>query len=285
MSASTFSVRIGSRSIEFGPPIVMGVVNVTPDSFSGDGLHLDAEEAVRMGADMVASGAELIDIGGESTRPGAEAVSSKEELRRTAEVVSRLSQMHPGRISIDTTKPDVADAALCAGASIVNDVSGLRDAQMRRVAAQHGASVIIMHMQGDPRTMQKSPQYGDVVNDIAEYLSDRVAIAEADGISGDRIMIDPGIGFGKTLEHNIEILARLRELRNIGKPIVIGVSRKSFLGALTGAPVSERLGPSLVAAALATVNSANIIRAHDVAENVQALKIAWQVSSRARNQV
>lgn len=285
MSALTSTLRIGSRSIEFGPPIVMGVVNVTPDSFSGDGLHLNIEEATRIGAEMAASGAELIDIGGESTRPGAEAVSLEEELRRTVEVVRRLSQLNPERISIDTTKPDVADAALRAGASIINDVSGLSGGQMRRVAAQHGASVIIMHMRGDPRTMQKSPQYADVVKEIAEYLSDRVAEAERAGIAGDRIMIDPGIGFGKTVEHNIEILARLREFRAIGKPIVIGVSRKSFLGALADAPVSERLGPSLVAAALAAVNSANVVRAHDVAETVQALKIAWQVSLRTRDQM
>ncbi len=281
MSEKASTVRIGARDIVFGPPIVMGAINVTPDSFSGDGLHLNVEEAFRRGVDMIASGATLLDIGGESTRPGAEIVSVGEELRRTVEVVRRLAESYPGQISIDTTKPEVAEAALEAGASIVNDVSGLRDERMREIIARHGASVVIMHMQGDPRTMQASPRYADVVVDIIGYLGDRVAEAERDGVDSRRIMIDPGIGFGKTVDHNIEIIARLAEFGSLGKPIVIGVSRKSFIGALSGTGnTSERLGGSLAAAAIAAMNSANIVRAHDVSETVQALRIAWEIRAK-----
>ena len=279
MGKSTSAVRIGARAIEFGPPIVMGIINVTPDSFSGDGLNLDAEKAIQRGSEMIASGAELVDVGGESTRPGAVVVSVEEELRRVIEVVERLSELHPGRVSIDTMKPEVADAALRAGASIVNDVSGLRDERMVRVVAEHEASVIIMHMRGDPRTMQDSPRYDDVVNDIGEYLSSKVSEAEDGGIARERIMIDPGIGFGKTVEHNVEIVSRLGELRSVGRPIAIGVSRKSFIGTVTMTSPSERLGASIAAATIAAVNSADIVRAHDVKETVQALRMAWRFIS------
>ena len=257
----------------------MGIVNVTPDSFSGDGLNMDVEKAVQRGSEMITSGAELVDVGGESTRPGAEAVTAKEELRRVAEVVKRLSELHPGRVSIDTMKPEVADAALRAGASIVNDVSGLRDEHMRTVIAEHEASVIIMHMLGDPRTMQEAPRYDDVVKEVAEYLSNKVAYAEDGGIARERIMIDPGIGFGKTVEHNIEIVSRLEELKAIGRPVVMGVSRKSFIGAVTKTSPSERLGASIATATIAAANSADIIRAHDVKETVHALKMAWRFIS------
>lgn len=283
MSEVTSTIKIGSRSIEFGPPIVMGVVNVTPDSFSGDGLCMDIEKAVQRGSDMIASGAELVDLGGESTRPDAEVVSVEDELRRTIDVVRGLSRLHPGRVSIDTMKPEVAESALEAGASVVNDVSGLRDERMRRVVAEHDASVIIMHMRGDPRTMQKSPEYANVMGEIADYLNDRVADAERDGIASNRIMVDPGIGFGKTVDHNIEILTRLRELESLGKPIVIGVSRKSFISAISQTPVGERLGGSLAAATIAAMNSANVVRAHDVKETVQALEIAWKIRTRIRD--
>lgn len=281
MSETASKVRIGVRDIVFGPPIVMGVINVTPDSFSGDGLHLNTDEAFQRGVDMIALGATLLDIGGESTRPGAEVVPVEEELRRTVEVVRGLAESYPGQISIDTTKPEVAEAALEAGASIVNDVSGLRDERMREIVARYGASAVIMHMQGDPRTMQASPRYADVVAEIIEYLGHRVAEAERDGVDPRRIMVDPGIGFGKTVDHNIEIIARLAEFRSLGKPIVIGVSRKSFIGALSGTgKTNERLGGSLAAAAIAAMNSANIVRAHDVGETVQALRIAWDIRAR-----
>jgi dihydropteroate synthase len=258
----------------------MGIVNVTPDSFSGDGVHLDEAAAVKKGISMFEAGAGFVDIGGESTRPYAEPVPENDELARVVGVVSRLSAIYPGKISIDTMKPTVADAALTAGATIVNDVSGLRNLEMRTVVAEHGASVVIMHMLGEPRTMQDSPVYEDVVADIIEYLNARVAEAEKDGIDPEHILVDPGIGFGKTVDHNIEILARLGEMKSLGKPIVVGTSRKSFIGSITGTPVEDRLGGSIAAAIAAASNGANIVRAHDVPETVQALRVAWRISSR-----
>lgn len=228
---------------------------------------------------MFDAGAELVDIGGESTRPYAEEVSEEEELSRILGVVSRLSSLHPGKISIDTMKPGVADAALKAGATIVNDVSGLRSSDMRRIVAEHDASVIIMHMLGDPRTMQDSPEYDDVVREIVEFLSERIAAAERDGINPRQIMVDPGLGFGKTVEHNVDILRRLSELKPLGKPIVVGASRKSFIGRITGGSVEKRLGGSIGAAVIAAANGADIVRAHDVLETVQALQVARRVLS------
>ena len=258
----------------------MGIVNATTDSFSGDGLGEDTRRSVKTGLDMLAAGAEFVDIGGESTRPGADTVPTDEEIRRTTEIVRRLAGRHPGRVSIDTMKAEVAREALEAGASVVNDVNGLRGEGMAEVIAEHDASVIIMHMQGTPRTMQKSPTYGDVVADISAFLGDRIAVAEKAGISADKIMIDPGIGFGKNLDHNLEILTRLRELRSLGKAIAVGVSRKSFIGKITGSPVDDRLGGSLAAAVLAAANGANVIRVHDVPETAQALQVAWQIIQR-----
>ena len=277
MSISTSVLRVGSREIRFGPPMVMGVVNATTDSFSGDGLGEDTRRAIKTGLDMFAAGAEFVDVGGESTRPGADNVPADEEIRRTTDIVKQLAGRRPGRVSIDTMKAEVAREALEAGASVVNDVNGLRGEGMAEVIAEHDASVIIMHMQGTPRTMQKSPNYVDVVADISTFLEDRIAVAEKAGIRADRIMIDPGIGFGKNLEHNLEILTRLRELRSLGKSIAIGVSKKSFIGKITGSPVDDRLGGSLAAAVLAAANGANVIRVHDVAETVQALQVAWSI--------
>ena len=277
MSIPTSVLRVGSRTIRFGPPMVMGVVNATTDSFSGDGLGEDMRRAVKTGLDMFAAGAGFVDVGGESTRPGADTVPTDEEIRRTTEIVRKLAGRHPGRVSIDTMKAEVAREALKAGASVVNDVNGLRGEGMAEVIAEHDASVIIMHMQGTPRTMQKSPTYGDVVADISAFLGDRIAVAEKAGISADKIMIDPGIGFGKNLDHNLEILTRLRELRSLGKAIAIGVSRKSFIGKITGNPIDDRRGGSLAAAVLAVANGANVIRAHDVAETAQALQVAWPI--------
>jgi dihydropteroate synthase len=258
----------------------MGIVNVTPDSFSGDGVHLDEEAAVRKGNSMFEAGAEFVDIGGESTRPYAEPVPEEEELSRVVGVVSRLSASYPGKISIDTMKPTVADAALRAGATIVNDVSGLRNSEMRAVVAERGASVVIMHMLGEPRTMQDSPVYDDVVVDVVVYLQKMIDTAENDGIDPRRILVDPGIGFGKTVEHNIEILSRLGEMKSLGKPIVVGASRKSFIGSITGKPVEDRLGGSIAAAVVAAFNGADIVRAHDVPETIQALDVAFRISNR-----
>jgi dihydropteroate synthase len=231
---------------------------------------------------MFEEGADVVDVGGESTRPGAEPVPVDEELRRVVPVVEALSRGHAARVSIDTMKPEIALAALQAGASTVNDVSGLRDPRMIEVVAEHDASVIIMHMLGDPRTMQVRPRYGDVVREISRYLSGRICAAEEAGVSPRRIMIDPGIGFGKTLEHNLEIVARLGELRALGKPIVIGVSRKAFIGRITGRPVEDRLEGSIVAATLATAHGANIVRVHDVGPTVRALKVAQAIRQRTR---
>lgn len=271
------SIRFGSCVLRFDVPRVMGIVNNTPDSFSGDGTGGDAEAAIRRGLHMFESGADLVDIGGESTRPGAEPVPASEEMARTIPVVEELSKRFPSRVSIDTMKPEIAEAALYAGASIVNDVSGLRNARMIEVVAEHDAAVVIMHMLGEPRTMQLRPRYKDVVGEIKEYLADRIEAAEREGIDPKKIMIDPGIGFGKTLDHNLEILAGLGELRSLNKPIMIGVSRKSFIGSITGVPANERLDGSIAAAVMAMVKGADIVRAHDVPETVRALKVAHAI--------
>lgn len=256
----------------------MGIVNNTPDSFSGDGVGGDVELAVERGKAMFADGADIVDVGGESTRPGADPVPAHLELERVIPVVERLSAVRPGRISIDTMKPEVARAALFAGATMVNDVSGLRNPCMIEAVAEHGAAVVIMHMLGEPRTMQAEPRYRDVVGDISAFLSDRISAAEEGGIDPRKIMVDPGIGFGKTLEHNVEIIARLRELKALGKPIVIGISRKSFIGRLTDRPAEERIGGSVAAAVLAVMNGADIVRAHDVRDTVSALRTASAIA-------
>ncbi|UCE91644.1 MAG: dihydropteroate synthase [Methanobacteriota archaeon] len=263
------------------PAAVMGVVNVTPDSFSGDGLYLDEDAAVERGVNMFDAGAEIVDIGGESTRPYAEPVSEQEEMARVIGVVSRLAAFYPEKLSVDTMKPAVAAAALEAGAAIVNDVSGLRNADMRSVVAEHGASVIIMHMLGEPKTMQDSPRYDDVVAEIVDHLNERITVAEREGIDPRRIMVDPGIGFGKTVEHNVEILSRLGEFRSLGKPVVVGVSRKSFIGKMTDRPTDDRLGGSIAAAIVAAANGADLLRVHDVPETVQALRVAWRLSAQS----
>ena len=275
------SVMVGTCRLRFAVPRVMGIVNSTPDSFSGDGIAGDAEGAISRGLDMFSAGADIVDVGGESTRPGAEPVPAEVELARTIGVVEALSAARPGRVSIDTYKPEVAEKALFAGASIVNDVTGLRDPRMAEVVAEHDATVIIMHMKGEPRTMQAGPRYKDVVSEVRSYLHGRIGAAESAGIRPDRIMVDPGIGFGKTLHHNLEIIARLGELRSLGKPVVIGVSRKAFIGKLTGLPPGERLEGSLAAAVLAVRNGADVVRVHDVAETVRALKVAVPVIRRA----
>ena len=267
-------MRLGTCTLRFNVPRVMGIVNNTPDSFSGDGIGGDVELAVQRGLAMFESGADLVDVGGESTRPGADPVSSDMEIARTLPVVERLSLARPGRVSIDTMKPEVAQSALFAGASIVNDVSGLRLKEMIEIVAEHDAAAVIMHMKGEPRTMQKGPRYRDVVVDILRFLDERVAAAEDGGVSPRKIMVDPGIGFGKTVEHNLEILSRLREFKALGKPVVIGVSRKSFIGKLTESSIQDRLEGSLAAAVLAVKEGADIVRVHDVPQTVKAFRVA-----------
>ena len=268
------SVKLGTCVMRFDRPKVMGIVNNTPDSFSGDGLNGDVALAIERGMGMFRDGATIVDVGGESTRPGSNLVPIEREKERTVPIVEALSEHFPGRVSIDTMKPEVAQAALLAGAAIVNDVSGLRNPKMVEIVAEHDSAVIIMHMQGDPKTMQKKPRYKDVVSEISEFLERQVAVAEEAGVSPGRIMVDPGIGFGKDLTHNLEILARLREIKSIGKPVVIGVSRKSFIGRLTGMPAGQRLEGSIAAAVLAAYEGADLIRVHDVPETVRALAVA-----------
>ena len=249
----------------------MGIVNVTPDSFSDGGLFLDAAAAIEHGRRLRAEGAEILDVGGESTRPGADPVSEEEELERVVPVIEALD----GTVSIDTTKARVARAALAAGATIVNDVSAFRfDPEIAAVTAEAGAGCVLMHMLGEPRTMQDDPRYGDVVSDVKAFLEERLAFAVAEGIPEERVWLDPGIGFGKTLDHNLELLARLDEIVAIGRPVVIGTSRKSFLGKLTGRQTDERLAGTIATNIIAYERGARVFRVHDVAPNVDALQVA-----------
>jgi dihydropteroate synthase len=273
-------IRFGTCYVRFNVPRIMGIVNNTPDSFSGDGVGGDSVKAIDRGKLMFKDGADIVDIGGESTRPGAEPVPEAEEIRRVIPVVEELAKTHPGRISIDTMKPSVAEAALFSGATLVNDVSGLRNPRMTEIVAAHDAAVIIMHMKGEPRTMQARPRYKDVMEEITGYLRDSVAAAERAGVNPKKIIVDPGIGFGKTLEHNLDIIARLGELKCLGKPIAIGVSRKAFVGRLTGLPAEDRVEGSLAAAILAIREGANIVRVHDVRQTVRALAVGWPIVSR-----
>ncbi len=253
----------------------MGVVNVTPDSFSDGGLNLDPEDAAAAARRLVEEGAALVDIGGESTRPGSEGVSLDEELRRVVPVLERLGDDVP--VSIDTTKAEVARRALELGAVMVNDVTAFRsDPQLAGVAAEYGAYVCLMHMRGEPRTMQSDPRYDDVVRDVAAFLEERLRFAVAEGVPEDRICLDPGIGFGKTVEHNVELMRRLDVLLALGRPLVIGFSRKSSLGKLAGDPsaTTGSLSASIAAAVAAYERGATILRVHDVREHVEALAVA-----------
>ncbi len=255
-------------------PIVMGIVNVTPDSFSDGGEWLDAGAAIAHGRELAAQGAAILDVGGESTRPGAQPVTEAEELRRVVPVIEGLAGAG-ARLSIDTSKAAVAAAALDAGAAIVNDVTALRgDPAMAALVARRGCDVCLMHMLGEPRTMQRDPRYGDVVGEVRAFLAERVAFARGAGIDEARVWLDPGIGFGKTAAHNLELLARLGEIVALGHPVVVGTSRKSFLGAITGRPASERVAGTLATNVLALAAGARIFRVHDVAPARDALLVA-----------
>ena len=258
----------------------MGIVNVTPDSFYDGGRHAGVDAAVAHGRALVAEGADLLDVGGESTRPGATPVAADEELRRVVPVITALRAETSLPISVDTMKATVAEAALAAGADVVNDVTaGRHDARMLPLVAQHGAGIVLMHMQGTPATMQVAPAYGDVIAEVTAFLADRAAAARAAGVAADRILVDPGIGFGKRLEHNLALLARLETIVALGYPVLIGVSRKGFLGALTGDTVADRLAASTAAAALAAAHGARVVRVHDVAATVRALRVADAIGS------
>ncbi len=253
---------------------VMGVLNVTPDSFSDGGQFYDADAAVRHGLEMVEHGADLLDIGGESTRPRSDPVPADEEWRRVGGVIESLRRKVDVPLSIDTMKPAVAEKAVHAGASIVNDVSGMREPAMIRLVASLKAGVVVMHMLGNPKTMQEHPQYADVVGEVRGFLADRIAALEAAGTSSDAIAIDPGIGFGKTLEHNLALLRGLDGLAALGHPVVVGVSRKSFIAKLGAGEGGERVPGSLAAAAFAVSRGASVVRAHDVLETVRAMRVA-----------
>ncbi len=257
-------------------PKLMGVVNVTPDSFSDGGLFLDAEAAVAHGRELVEQGAEILDVGGESTRPGAQEVSAEEELARVEPVVAGLAET--ATVSIDTSKLSVAEAALGAGAAIVNDVTALRNApEIANLCAERDAGLILMHMKGDPRTMQEDPNYDDVVDEVKAFLVERLQVALDAGVAEERVWLDPGIGFGKTLDHNLELLRRLCELRELGQPLVVGTSRKGFIGKIDGSAVGDRLGGTIASSVLAAAEGADVLRVHDVAEMAQASSVVTAI--------
>jgi dihydropteroate synthase len=257
----------------------MGILNVTPDSFSDGGDFFSLDAALEQGHSMVREGAAIIDVGGESTRPGAEPVSVEQELERVLPVIEVLARELPVPISIDTSKPEVMQAAVSAGAGMVNDVMALQAPDALEVAAGLGVPVCLMHMQGEPRTMQHTPTYGDVVKEVKAFLQDRIEACETAGIPRERLLLDPGFGFGKTLEHNLLLLKHLDELCDLGAPLLVGISRKSMIGALLDAPVGERLIGSIAAAVLAVERGAGIVRTHDVKATIDALKVTAAVRS------
>ncbi|MEL7449782.1 MAG: dihydropteroate synthase [Pseudomonadota bacterium] len=264
-------------------PVVMGVLNVTPDSFSDGGHFFDAPRAVDHAHAMVEAGAAIIDVGGESTRPGARPVPVDEEIRRVVPVVQALAADISVPVSVDTTKPEVMEAAIDAGAGLINDVNALRTPGAVAVAAAGRINVCLMHMQGEPRTMQDAPHYDDVVSDVRDYLVDRATRCETAGIERSRIVLDPGFGFGKTADHNLALLAGLDALSDCGYPVLAGLSRKATIRALTGRDAQNCLPGSLAAAVLAAARGASIIRAHDVAETVDALKVTGAVNAAGRD--
>jgi dihydropteroate synthase len=257
-------------------PLIMGIVNLTDDSFSGDGLRGDIEAAVAHSRQLIEEGAHILDLGAESSRPGAAPVSAQQEIDRLLPVVEALRDCGTP-LSIDTIKPEVMRLALNAGADMINDINALRAPGALEVVAASKAGVCLMHMQGDPRTMQDAPHYADIVMEVAEFLGERVAAAEAAGIALNRIAVDPGFGFGKSLEHNIELLRRLDELVVPGLPLLVGMSRKSMLGLITGRPAQERIHGGIAAHVLAVERGARIIRVHDVAATRDALAVVQAV--------
>ena len=262
----------GNFRFSLSRPLIMGIVNVTPDSFSDGGRHATRDVAVSHALRLIEEGVDILDIGGESTRPGAQPASLDEELRRVIPVVEALRGKDVP-LSVDTCKPEVMRAALAVGADMINDVNALRAEGALEAVAASQAAVCLMHMRGEPRTMQVAPEYGDVVGEVLAFLQERIAAAEAAGIARERLTVDPGFGFGKTLEHNVELLRRLDRFQELGVPVLAGLSRKSMLGALTGLEVGERLIPSVAAAVIAALKGAKIIRVHDARATRQALQV------------
>jgi dihydropteroate synthase len=267
-------LQCGNFQFDLSRPLVMGIVNVTPDSFSDGGRHATTEAAIAHAHLLIEQGADILDIGGESTRPGALAVGIQEELDRVMPVIEGLRGA-PVPISVDTFKPEVMHAAIAAGVQMVNDINALQDAAAMREVAASNVAICLMHKQGDPQTMQAQPHYQHVLAEVGEFLHDRIAAAEAAGIQRDRIVIDPGFGFGKTLAHNLVLLRELDRLAGYGAPVLAGLSRKSMLGALTGRDVGQRMPASLAAALIAVQRGAKIVRVHDVRETVDVLKV-WR---------
>ena len=272
--------RCGPVLLNLDAPIIMGIVNVTPDSFSGDGLNADVALAREQAQRFVEEGAAVLDVGGESTRPGAPPVSIEEEIKRVVPVIEAIRHLGVP-VSIDTWKPEVMRAALLAGATLINDINALEAPGAMEIAARHDAAVCLMHKQGTPQTMQHSPAYGDVVSEVTDYLAARAAAAQDAGIDQHRILLDPGFGFGKTLDHNLALLHHFDRIVALGYPVLAGVSRKSMLGAITGRATADRLAASLAAALFAVSRGARIIRVHDVAATQDALAV-WQAASSNR---
>jgi len=265
---------LGNQVLPMDRSRVMGILNITPDSFSDGGDFLSPDKAIAQAAVMLADGADIIDVGGESTRPGADSVSLQEELDRVIPVIEQINSQLDVAISVDTSKPDVMRAAVAAGAVLVNDVFALRQDGAMDAAAELGVAVCLMHMQGEPRSMQVAPEYQELPLDIIDFLAGRIDACAAAGIDHNRLIVDPGFGFGKNDEHNLQILANLHQLKELRKPLLVGLSRKRMLGNLTGKAADQRVFAGIAAAVMAVAGGANIIRTHDVAATVDALKIA-----------
>ena len=276
MFDTTPTLDCAGRPLALDRPRVMGIVNITPDSFSDGGAHFDAEAAVAHGLALVAEGADILDIGGESTRPGADAVPLEEELRRTVPVIERLASETRVPLSIDTFKPEVMRAAVAAGAGMINDICGLRSEGALEAAAELGVPVVLMHMLGEPRSMQDAPSYDDVVGEVHRFLAERIFAAEMAGIPRSRIVADPGFGFGKTTAHNMTLLAQLERFGELGVPVLAGLSRKRSIGEITGRDVpQQRVYGAVAAHLLAAQRGAKILRVHDVAATLDALRV-WE---------
>lgn len=268
--------RYKGLRLPFARPLVMGIINVTPDSFSDGGRFMTPDAAAGLAARLAGEGADILDVGGESTRPGAEPVSAEDEAGRVIPVIRRIVRRHHGiPVSIDTLKPEVARQALAEGAAIINDVGGLGDPGMMELAAESGAPVVITHMKGTPRTMQRRPAYRDVVETIVSFFKERVRACRKAGV--ERIILDPGIGFGKTARHNLQIINRLDRITRLGYPVMVGASRKSFIGKTLGLPVDEREEATIAVNVLAVAKGASIVRVHDVKANARAVMMAWSV--------
>ena len=272
------TLHCGTRSFDLSRPLVMGILNCTPDSFSDGGVFLARDAALAHARAMVAEGADIIDVGGESTRPGAPPVAAEEEIARVVPVIEQLAREIDVPISIDTSKPEVMRAACAAGATFINDVRALREDGALAVAANLKVPVCLMHMQGEPRTMQQHPRYRDVVTEVRDFLSARAEAALAAGVPRAGVVLDPGFGFGKTAEHNLQLLRGLRAIADLGFPVLVGLSRKSMIGQLLGLPVERRLHASVALALLAVQNGATILRVHDVGPTVEALRMQHAVS-------